>query len=146
MNIPCMVFIIQENLLFQLIDLDVYSYSDLYEFFYHNPRERYTYIGDGEYILHKWSVWQHHVEDHPIILPCDVKAIITREGWNEQDYRVKYPGYIPINMDDLEEGINVFLDTYEGNNALSDMIKRRPYLFVSIYPVLYSKIISIPPI
>jgi hypothetical protein len=125
---------IQDNLLYDLIDKNIYMYREIAHLFSHNVEKiSYSVPIQGEYILHKGSVWRCEYEDIPFILPCDVKCIETRDGWKLQDYIDKYPGYIPLNHADLIERINCFLDRYRDINTLALHIQMRPNAYRYIH-------------
>lgn len=129
---------VQEDLLFELIDLDVHLYEDLFVFFYHHPNRRYTETGDDTYLLHRYSVWWSYTgAGDSLILPHDVKAVIRKHGWMDKDYQIYYPEHIILSEDDLEEGADTSIVHHTHlykRDALSEMVQRRPYIFTPIYP------------
>lgn len=124
---------VQEDILFELIDLDVYSLDQVSDLFYHDQKKKYTHVGDGIYILHKWSVWNSS-SGGSVILPYDLKAAIMHEGWTYRDFKIKYPNCIPISEEDLKEGADTDIGDSINEDVVIHMLERRPYLFTIIYP------------
>lgn len=125
-----------EEMLFDLIDLDEFKYEDLYIFFYHDHRERYTYLGDDIYLLHRFSTWNSYNGGGSVsVLKDDRLAIVAKEGWTEKDYNIMYPGYIILySEDDLEDDADASYVVQENNEySFDDMIISRPYIYVSVH-------------
>lgn len=79
---------IQDNLLYELIDLEVYKCRDLYDFFYHNLEK--LYISSG----------------------CE--TIFDEDNWRN--------GTEVLSIKNIE------------SNVFKEIIERRPYIFLDIYP------------
>ena len=127
---------VQEELLDELYDLDIYSDDEIGDFRYHNPSSNYTDLGNGEYLLHKYSRWMDSYNNYSTsILPYDMKAAIMYEGWTDRDFQIRYPGYIPI-FGDIEhnEGMGLGKCVPDSRDIFIDMLRRRSSIYITIYP------------
>lgn len=130
--------LVQEDLLYELIDLDVYDSDSIEDLFYHNPKVLYTPLGNGEYLLHKYSICAIYNEsENTIILSHDMKAALMKEGWTDKDFRIKYPGYIPLYIEDIDNEFYLSVGDFPHEGMLHtflSLLERRPHILTTIYP------------
>lgn len=124
----------QEDLLYELIDLDIFTFTDVEDLFYNNPGQPYLMSKSQDtVILFRNSAWYSSAESTtPIILPRNINIVIRQEGWTDRDYQVRYPNYIPVDEEDLGNGIIPGLENYVQRNMLLEIIAKRLYMYKDI--------------
>jgi len=121
---------VQEDLLHELIDLDLYTYESLYPLFYHHPlmADNMHISCYGEFTMYKNAVCT--VDDQMTILPRDMCAIVARRGV----IMPKYTDRLVVLSDYKHTTILHSPHDLWRKDMFIEMIKRRPHIFTTVYP------------